>query len=136
MITQSDPVDPARANALQAALGKPGSFEGGDPLPPFYHQLYFWTPEPPDKLGRDGHPRVGGLIPDLGLPRWMWAAGRLKFHVPMRAGIPATRTSTCESHARKEGRSGPLGFVTLRPYYTTVGWLRVPEGDLGADSDR
>jgi hypothetical protein len=22
------------------------------------------------------------------------------------------------------------------PYYTTVGWLRVPEGDLGADSYR
>jgi hypothetical protein len=25
---------------------------------------------------------------------------------------------------------------TMSPYYTTVGWLRVPEGDLGADSYR
>jgi 3-methylfumaryl-CoA hydratase len=112
--SQSDVMDPARANAFRVALGQPGNIAEGSALPPFFHQLYFWTPEPPAQLGRDGHPKVGGLIPDMGLPRRMWAAGRLAFHAPLRAGAPATRSTVCESHARKEGRSGPLGFVTLR----------------------
>ncbi len=107
-------LDPARANALQATLGLEGFVQAGDALPPFFHQLYFWDAQPPAALGRDGHPRVGGVIPDMGLPRRMWAGGRLEWHAPLRAGVAATRTTCCESHARKEGRSGPLGFVTLR----------------------
>lgn len=107
-------MDPSRASTFQTTLGQTPTIGAGDVLPPFFHQLYFWAPEPAEHLGRDGHPKVGGLIPDMGLPRRMWAAGRMAFHAPLRAGIPATRTTVCESHQRKEGRSGPLGFVTLR----------------------
>jgi 3-methylfumaryl-CoA hydratase len=112
--SQSDVMDPSRASTFQTTLGHAPTIGVGDALPPFFHQLYFWTPEPPTHLGRDGHPKVGGLIPDMGLPRRMWAAGRMAFHAPLRAGIAATRSTVCESHQRKEGRSGPLGFVTLR----------------------
>jgi 3-methylfumaryl-CoA hydratase len=113
--SQSDVMDPARAAALQVALGQRATLGAGDPLPPFFHQLYFWEPQPPAALGRDGHPKVGGLIPDLGVPRRMWAGGRLQFHpAGLKAGSEAVKTSTCESRTRKEGRTGPLGFVTLR----------------------
>jgi len=114
--TQSltDTLDPARARAMQATLGQNPTLQDGDPLPPFFHQLYFWDPQPPDRLGRDGHPRVGGLIPDMGLPRRMWAGGRLRFDAPLLAGRPATRMTRCEKSTHKHGRSGPLGFVTLR----------------------
>jgi 3-methylfumaryl-CoA hydratase len=88
--------------------------EAGAALPPFFHQLYFWTARPPQALGRDGHPKVGGIIPDMGLPRRMWAGGRLRFHAPLIAGQTAQRETTCENHVLKQGRSGPLGFVTLR----------------------
>lgn len=111
---QSDMLDPARAQAMQVALGQTASLQAGDPLPPFFHQLYFWTPMPPEQLGRDGHPKVGGLIPDMGLPRRMWAGGRLRFEAPLRLGVPAERKSFCETVKRKEGRTGPLTFVTLR----------------------
>jgi 3-methylfumaryl-CoA hydratase len=110
----NDVIDPARAAAFQVALGQNGSIRAGDTLPPFFHQLYFWEPEPPGMLGRDGHPKVGGLIPDMGLPRRMWAGGRLSFHSPLKAGTGAEKRTVCESHLRKNGRSGPLGFVTLR----------------------
>ena len=118
-ITLHDTLDPARAAALWATLGLGGAAPGaGGPLPPFFHQIYFWAPQPPDNLGRDGHPAVdptgGGLIPDMGLPRRMWAGGRLHFHAPLHAGQPATKTTTLESAERKQGRSGALGFVTLR----------------------
>ena len=112
---QRDMIDPARAAAMQVALGQAPSLSSGSPLPPFFHQLYFWTPQAPSGLGRDGHPKVGnGLIPDMGLPRRMWAGGRLEFHAPLLAGVAAERRSVLESQSAKSGRSGPLGFVTLR----------------------
>ncbi|WP_102109529.1 acyl dehydratase [Oceaniglobus roseus] len=110
-----DAMDPARAAALWATLGREGPApEVGAPLPPFFHHIHFWEARPPEMLGRDGHPRVGtGLIPDLGLPRRMWAGGALSFRAPLIAGRPARRTSRVVSAVRKEGRSGPLAFVTL-----------------------
>ena len=112
--TQSDMMDPARAAALQIAMGAKPDIASGSPVPPFFHLLYFWSPHPPERLGRDGHPRVGGLIPDLGLPRRMWASGRLEFNTPLIAGREATRHIVVEQVSHKTGRSGPLGFVTLR----------------------
>lgn len=124
---QIDLMDPTRAAAFQVALGQSESIGMGDPLPPFFHQLYFWSVISPDGLGRDGHPRVGALIPDFGLPRRMWAGGRLTFHEPLIAGVVTTKTSLCESQIRKDGRSGPLGFVTLRHDLHQDGVLCVTE---------
>jgi 3-methylfumaryl-CoA hydratase len=124
---QSDVVDPARATALAVALGLEDAFRRGDPLPPFFHHIYFWDPQPARALGRDGHPKVGGLIPDMGLPRRMWAGGRLVFHEPLRAGVAAEKHSYCEAAVRKEGRSGPLRLVTLRHDISQTNRLCVTE---------
>lgn len=126
---QSDVMDPARAAAFQVALGGVAEIVTGSELPPFFHQLYFWKALSPGALGRDGHPRVGdtGLIPDLGLPRRMWAGGRLKFDAPLRAGIPAEKRSVLESADRKTGRTGPLGFVVLRHEIWQEGQLCLTE---------
>ena len=59
----TDVLDPGRARALQATLGDDPTIEAGDPLPPFAHQIYFWDPQPPRTLGRDGHPATGGSSP-------------------------------------------------------------------------
>ncbi len=126
--TIADAMDPARAAALQTALGAAPTIKDGSPLPPFFHQLYFWDPQPPDALGRDGHPATGhGLIPDLGLPRRMWAGGRLVFHTPLVAGHAAQKTTSVETVTRKDGRSGPLGFVTLRHEITQGGRACITE---------
>ncbi|MGR3615145.1 MAG: acyl dehydratase [Paracoccaceae bacterium] len=112
---QHDVLDPARANAFLVALGRDGVLVEGDSLPLFFHQLYFWQPQPPENLGRDGHPRTGlGLIPDLGLPRRMWAGGRLHFSSPLKAGVAAKRRSSLERTEQKFGRTGPLGLVTVK----------------------
>ena len=111
---QFDIIDPDRARALQAALGDTPSIKAGDVLPPFFHQIYFWDSQPRDSLGADGHPAGSDLIPDLGLPRRMWAAGRVIFHTPLRAGSKAEKITTAQALTRKTGRSGPLAFVTLK----------------------
>ena len=86
----------------------------GTPLPPFFHHIYFWDLQPPENLGPDGHPRLGAFIPDLGLKRRMWAAGRLLFHSHFLAGVKAEKSSMIEGMTRKNGRSGPLAFVRIR----------------------
>ena len=112
--TLTDVMDPARARALQASLGLDVTADAGHPLPPFFHHVYFWDSQPPGNLGRDGHPAVGGFLPDMGLPRRMWAAGRLLFHAPLLAGVQAEKTSVIDGVTRKTGRSGPLAFVRVR----------------------
>ena len=114
-VKQTDVMDPDRATALQIALGHEASLQANSTLPPFFHQLYFWDPQPAKALGRDGHPKVGGgLIPNMGLPRRMWAGGRLKFETPLLVGLMAEKRSVLETSTQKSGRSGPLGFVTVR----------------------
>lgn len=118
-------MDPARAQALAATLGR--DFDAGAPLPPFAHQVYFWDALPADRLGRDGHPARGELLPDMGLPRRMWAGGRLDFAAPLFAGRPAAKTTVLEQARRKDGRSGPLAFLTLRHEVRQDGRLCVTE---------
>jgi 3-methylfumaryl-CoA hydratase len=109
-----DAMDAVRAAALHATLARPGAMPGaGDPLPPFWHYAYFWDIVAAGGLGRDGHPKVGGFLPETGLPRRMWAGGTLDFLEPVRLGTPAEKTSRIASMDRKQGRSGALAVVTV-----------------------
>lgn len=127
--TLTDSLDPARAAALHATLSRKGDAPVvGDALPAFWHHAYFWDAQPPARLGEDGHPETGTcLIPDLGLPRRMWAGGRLEWHRPLRLGSAAEKTSVVENVSEKKGRSGRLGFVTLRHEIRQDGSLRLSE---------
>ncbi len=112
--TLTDRIDPARAEALLATLGAARRVRVGSELPPLSHFAFFWETHGEDGLGHDGHGRLGGIIPDLGLPIRMWAGGRLTFHAPFQAGVAAEKVTKLMRVTRKEGRSGRLGFVTLR----------------------
>ena len=113
--TVADILDPARAAALHAALGMDGEPPAaGSPLPHYWHNLYFWEALPQDRLGPDGHIKLGEFIPDFGLAQRMWAGGGLIPRKPLRAGAPAERRSVIEDITAKEGRTGPLKFVKLR----------------------
>lgn len=80
-----------------------------------------------DLLGRDGHPRTGLFLPDLPLPRRMWAGGQISRTAPLAPGDIVTRTSTIEDVTSKTGRSGPLGFVAVRHVYSVQGEVRINE---------
>jgi 3-methylfumaryl-CoA hydratase len=110
----TDSLDPSRTNALCAALGQNGVLAAGDPLPLLHHWLYFWDVRGPAGLGVDGHPARGGFLPPVGLPRRMWAGGRLSFVKPLLVGEAVTRVSTILDVTAKSGRSGHLVFVTVR----------------------
>jgi 3-methylfumaryl-CoA hydratase len=85
-----------------------------DALPPGWHWLYFLEAAPASDLGPDGHPKRGGFLPPVALPRRMWAGGRIEFRRLLRVGDEIRRDSTILSIVPKEGRSGSLVFVTVR----------------------
>ena len=100
--------NPALIGDAGASFGAPGHA-----LPPPWHWIYF-LPEPPRTgLGVDGHPKLGGLLPPVALPRRMWAGSRLEFHDDLRIGEAARKVSTVHDVQMKEGRSGRLCFVTM-----------------------
>jgi 3-methylfumaryl-CoA hydratase len=70
-----------------------------------------------DALGVDGHPRLGLLLPDVGLSRRMWAGGEITFVRALRLGDIVYKTSTIDDISYKSGKSGDLCFVTLRHLY-------------------
>jgi 3-methylfumaryl-CoA hydratase len=81
---------------------------------PLGHWLQFTPTVAGNGLGTDGHPRLGGFMPPLPLPRRMWAGSKIAFHAPIRVGQSLSRTTTIESITPKNGTSGKLCFVVLR----------------------
>ncbi len=113
--TRADTVTPWPVAALAATLDRQGPEpRTGDALPPGWHWLYFLEAKPASELGPDGHPRRGGFLPPVPLPRRMWAGGRIEFLQPLRIGDEIRRDSEIVSVESKRGKSGSLVFVTVR----------------------
>jgi len=122
-----DTIDPARSNALTAALGVQTAFGPGDTMPLLHHFLNFWDVRTPADLGTDGHPAKGGFLPPVPLPRRMWAGGRLTFHQPLHFAEQVTKVSTIKSVTAKSGKSGDLVFVTVEHALSGESGLAVTE---------
>lgn len=69
---------------------------------------------PTADIGPDGHPKRGGFLPPVPLPRRMWAGGAFTFHDDIHVGDVVTRHSTISDVTVKQGRSGTLCFVTVQ----------------------
>ena len=108
-----DTLKPQPVQFMQATLGRESSLKEGDPLPPLWHWLYFLEAKSANQLGRDGHPKKGGFLPPVALPRRMWAGGRFEFFSPIPIGAEVTKRSTIKNIVEKSGRTGKLCFVTV-----------------------
>ncbi|ABV92789.1 conserved hypothetical protein [Dinoroseobacter shibae DFL 12 = DSM 16493] len=111
--TTRDRIDLRQATHLELTLDRAPVLAEGYALPPFWQYLYFNPKIRASDLGPDGHERLGRFLPDLGLPRRMWAGGRMDWHRPLLIGSRAEKTSTIGEVRLKQGRSGRLGFVTV-----------------------
>ena len=126
--TKSDVVTAWPVAALNATLDrKEPQPREGDEIPPGWHWLYFLEARPASELGPDGHPKRGGFLPPIALPRRMWAGGRLEFKRALRIGESAQRESEILSVESKEGKSGNLVFVTVRHTVTAGADVAVVE---------
>lgn len=91
-----------------------GTLVAGDPLPLLWHWAAFAPTAAMEDIGPDGHPKLGGFMPDLGLGRRMWAEGNLRFLAPLHVGEPLTRQSEITSLDHKQAGQTPMAVLSIR----------------------
>jgi 3-methylfumaryl-CoA hydratase len=111
--TRAEPLTPALAERFAATFGLGSPPAEGAEAPLLIHLCLTQPAVPAAELGPDGHPARGGFLPPVPLPRRMWAGGAFAFHRALRIGARITRRSTIRDVVLKQGRSGPLCFVTV-----------------------
>jgi 3-methylfumaryl-CoA hydratase len=100
--------------AMAATLDLDRSPQSGTPLPPGWQWLFF-NPRPRrSALSTDGHPRRGGFLPPIELPRRMWAGSRIRYLADLPVDAQATRRSQILKIENKTGKRGSLSFVTVQ----------------------
>ncbi len=143
MDTESHPVLPQQLAAWQARVGREkrqnavvdaeilrrfALAAGLDPeveqrAPQLAHWALFLDAVAEDRIGPDGHPKRGDFLPDVHLPRRMFAAAGIRFHRPLLLGRAAQCLSRIVSVEHKRGGSGDLVFVKVLREVSQAGQL-------------
>jgi 3-methylfumaryl-CoA hydratase len=105
---------------------------GADPdveriLPPLAHWAWFLDTPQDDGIGADGHPKRGGFLPAITLPRRMFAASAIRFEAPLQPGAEAELESRIEDVRHRPGAGGDLVFVDIARRISQDGVDRVTE---------
>jgi 3-methylfumaryl-CoA hydratase len=115
------------AEAMAATLDLQAAPAAGDPLPPGWQWLFFNPAVARSGLGTDGHPKRGGFLPPIELPRRMWAGSRLRYLADLPVEAEATRRSRILKVENKTGKRGALWFVTVEHTTTCAGQACIVE---------
>ena len=106
--TREEVLDAQSLRRFAVAIG-----EDGEAMPSLAHWAFF-LPAPADgEIGADGHPKRGGFLPPISLPRRMFASSSMTFEGVLKLGAPAAQISTVTDVTHKSGRSGDLMFVQV-----------------------
>ena len=123
-----DTVTSAPVRALSATLDREDPAPSkGTFLPELWHWLYFLPHARESEIGPDGHPKRGGFLPPVPLPRRMWAGSRIEWLKPLSVGDEIERVSTIESVTHKAGRTGDLIFVLVNHKISNQNGLAIIE---------
>lgn len=111
---ETDTVADGSALAMHGLLDAPGQApKNGDPLPPLWHWLAFLPRIRQREIGLDGHPIVNEFLDSQAYPRRMFAGARITWPGTAHVGEQLTRRSRVANLVTKEGRTGPLLFLTV-----------------------
>lgn len=100
----------------------PDAWSKGDALPRGWQFILMGADTRRSQLRADGFPGLGVPLPDFGLPRLMLAGRSVAFEGDISVGSDVRRESRVEEVKQKEGRNGPIAFVTvLHELYTDGG---------------
>lgn len=109
----SERIHATAVEALAATLDLESAPRAGGPLPPGWQWLFFNPHARRSELGIDGHPKRGGFLPPIELPRRMWAGSRIRYLADLPVEAEAKRRSRITKVENKVGKSGTLWFVTV-----------------------
>jgi 3-methylfumaryl-CoA hydratase len=103
------------------------NLEVGDPIPIPWHWLYFLPSPLASELSDDGHPKRGGFLPPVPLPKRMWAGGSIEIIAAPKIGDWVKRVSTISDVTHKSGATGELVFVTVKHEIYAEGQLAITD---------
>lgn len=116
--------DPAAAYRSTFAPWAPEPVPGGVLLPG-WEGVYFHFDTAYKDLRPDGTPGAGDVVPEVTLPRRMYAGEDSTFHNPLRFGDPVEQRSSLGRMQHKTGRSGELVFADIERRYLVDGEVAV-----------
>lgn len=93
----------------------------GDVLPAGWEGVFFPFDAVLADLRPDGTPARDGIIPEIDLPRRMYAGETTEFLRPLHVGEEVTRTASLGSVVEKNGSRGRLVFVDVEREYAVDG---------------
>ncbi|MGM1017906.1 MAG: FAS1-like dehydratase domain-containing protein [Actinomycetota bacterium] len=97
----------------------------GDALPPAWEGVHFPFIAPLADLRPDGTPARDGVLPEIDLPRRMYAGEDTTFLRPIRIGAEVQQTTTLGDVTEKTGASGRLVFVDIVREYSVRGEVAI-----------
>lgn len=117
----SEVLSPALVRQFNATFDRTSGEAPGDIAPLLIHFCLAQPAVQTAGLGPDGHAARGGFLPPVPLPRRMWAGGEFTFQGDIRIGEEVRRVSIVRDVVLKQGRTGPLCFVTVNHEVTSDG---------------
>ncbi|WP_194409958.1 FAS1-like dehydratase domain-containing protein [Microbacterium cremeum] len=93
----------------------------GHELPPAWEGVFFPYTAALADLRPDGSPARDGVVPEVDLPRRMYAGETTEFLRPIRIGDDVTQTTSLGSVVEKAGSRGRLMFVDVEREYAVSG---------------
>lgn len=125
--TRTEVISAEPVESLAAMLDVEVPYTAGSPVPTLWHWMYLLDRRRQSDLGTDGHPTSGIPAPPGPGRRRMFAGGRVTTYTPLVVGAPATKVTSIARSVEKQGRTGPLTFVTVLQEITQGGALAIRE---------
>lgn len=132
-ITEHDVATAAPLRMLAATFDRPEQAPSdGEAIPPGWHIGYFLNMAPQASLLADGLSAAAGVLPEMPLPRRMYAGCSMTFNDDIRVGDRITRETTLSDIQVRQGSTGTLIFATQTRRISTPRGLAMTEDYQGA----
>lgn len=125
-VVRSERIAPSVVDAYRGTFAVADAARGdGQELPPAWEGLYFPFTAALGDLRADGTPARDGVIPEIDLPRRLYAGETTEFLRPLRVGEDVTQTTRLGQVLEKSGSQGRLVFVDVEREYATADGVAV-----------
>lgn len=133
-VVRTEHLSPATVEAYRGtfAASEPG-VPADAPLPAAWEGVFFPFDAPLADLRPDGTPARDGVIPEIDLPRRMYAGETTEFLRPLNLGDEVVQTTRLGSVLEKTGSRGRLVFVDVEREYALAGIDGAADG--GSDGE-
>ena len=112
-IEDEDVVTQAPIKAMIATFDRPDKVPAeGEPIAPGWHLCFLHSYARPAQLGRDGAAVTGGVLPEIPMPRRMYAGSTFTFEGDIRVGDKLRREIEFTDIQLRQGSTGTLIVTT------------------------